>query len=81
MMRSGKSHLPTLRQTPYDASCSAQVVAEARLLSRCCCHIVMVAAAIQSALAIQAQERLCSEDNRECQGLDSASLEDVARMW
>ena len=56
-------------------------VAEARLLSRCCCHIVMVAAAIHSALAIQAQERLCSEDNRKCQGLDSASLEDVARMW
>jgi hypothetical protein len=41
----------------------------------------MVAAAIQSALVIQAQERLCSEDNREYQGLDSASLEDVARMW
>jgi len=81
MMRSGKSHLPTLRQTPYAASCSAQVVAEARLLSRCCCHIVMVAAAILSALAIQAQEGLCSGDNRECRWLDTASLEAVVRMW
>jgi hypothetical protein len=53
MVRSGNSHLlKFLRQTQYDASCSAQVVAETGLLT--------VAATIQSALAIQAQGRLYS---------------------
>lgn len=85
MMRLGKNYLLTLRQTQCDASCSTVGTPEAIQLSRCCSHIVRVAAAIEFVL-IRAPERLCSEYKRECLRIDESRrvdtrwLDDVAGM-